>query len=235
MTDELKQRVYWEKDHGFRRYDHPVVRRFALQRVQYIAKQLKLQQIENALDVGCGDGFSTYYMRQHISQIVGVDRSRQMLSRHPLAPASRVCLADALELPFPDNSFDLVYGWEVLHHIADPLRVVIEMTRVSRRYVLLAEPNRNNPAQFLFAVWDREHRWVLRYSLHYMRRLFTLAGLKVQHSDQGGWIFPNVTPIWLLPLLERIPYALPCAISNWVVGIKSSQEEKEHDRSSICS
>jgi ubiquinone/menaquinone biosynthesis C-methylase UbiE len=221
VTDDSKQKVYWEKDHSFRTYDHPVVQFFAQQRVRYLQQHLDFSQIKSALDVGCGDGFSTYYMQAHIPTIFGVDRSNQMLSRHPLKAAGKVAIVDGFTLPFPDNSFDLVYGWEVLHHISDPVAVIREMARVSGRYVLVAEPNRYNPAQFLFALWDPEHRWVLRYSLGYMSGLFTRAQLRVEHRGPGGWIFPNVTPPWLLLFLRRLPYAWPLGISNWVLGCKS--------------
>ena len=46
-----------------------------------------------------------------------------------LKQAGRAILADAFTLPFPDKTFDLVYGWEVLHHIVDPTVVVAEMAR----------------------------------------------------------------------------------------------------------
>jgi SAM-dependent methyltransferase len=224
LTSDLRQREYWAADLGHREYNHPVVQSFSAQRVRYIAQFLDLRTVKNALDVGCGNGFSTDAMSHYIPDIWGIDRSGYMLSRHPMRMSGHLSLGDALSLPFADNSFDLVYGWEILHHLSDPGPAVIEIARVSRRYVLLAEPNRNNPAQALFALIDREHRWVLRYNLPYMRRLFQRANLKIEHAGSGGWIFPNVTPSWLLPLLRRLPYRFPLGISNWVLGSKKHEE-----------
>jgi len=220
MTDNSKQQDYWKQDHGHREYDHPVVNFFARQRVNYIRRWLELEKIQTALDVGCGNGFSTYHMQQHISNIWGLDRSDYMLAKHPLHGNGRLVIADGLQLPFADNSFDLVYGWEVLHHISDPSQVIAEMTRVSRQYVLIVEPNRNNPAQLAFAIADPEHRWVLRYSLRYMQALLESANLQVTYAGTGGWLFPNVTPKWLLPVIIKLPYAFPLGISNWVLGLK---------------
>jgi len=221
-TNEPRQRAYWEKEHRFRTYDHPVVQFFALQRINYLRTWLDLQDVKNALDVGCGDGFSTYYMRKYVPAIWGVDRSNRMLARHPLKSDGNLCIADVIELPFADNSFDLVYGWEVLHHISDPGQAVSEMARVSSRYILVAEPNRSNPVQFIFALLNSEHRWVLRYSFDYMNGLFESAGIKIEHSSTGGWVFPNKIPFWLLPMLKRIPYRSPLGISNWILGCKHS-------------
>lgn len=219
-TSDLRQRSYWEIEHGFRVYNHPVVRFFARQRLDYVRTWLDLNDVESALDVGCGDGSSTYYMREHVRNICGVDRSRRMLLRHPLRTAGRVAMADVFRLPFGDKTFDLVYGWEVLHHISDPTLAIAEMARISRRYVLVVEPNRNNPFQFAFALFDREHRWVLQYTREYLRRLLESAGLYIEHVGCGGWVFPNKTPQWLLPLLRWLPYRSPLGISNWALGRK---------------
>src|SRR4051812_43762868 len=40
--------------------------------------------------------------------------------------------ADAENLPFPDNAFDLVYSWGVLHHSPDTPRAIREVWRVLR-------------------------------------------------------------------------------------------------------
>lgn len=226
MTNDNLQRLYWEKEHCFRAYNHPVVESFARQRIDLICRTLPVSSIVNALDVGCGDGFSTYYMNERIPAIVGVDRSNMMAQRHPLKGNGQVAIADALRLPFADESFDLVYGWEILHHLMKPEHAIAEMSRVGRRYVLIFEPNPLNIAQFGFALLDREHRLVLRYSPRFMRALFRKAGLKIVAFGSGGWIFPNKTPMPLLPLLEKIPYGNPFGISNWVLGMKPAEEKQ---------
>jgi 2-polyprenyl-3-methyl-5-hydroxy-6-metoxy-1,4-benzoquinol methylase len=223
VTNNTKQHTYWESDLGHREYDHPVVKAFAQQRIDYISQWLDLEGINTALDVGCGNGFSTDAMRQHIPHIWGVDYASHMLKRHPFHDQSRLILANAFHLPFASNAFDLVYGWEVLHHIDNPGQVVREMNRVSRQYVLLAEPNRQNPAQLINALADTEHRWVLRYNLTYLCQLLEAANLQVIHASCGGWLFPNITPTWLLAVIMRLPYKFPLGISIWVLGVKKGE------------
>jgi SAM-dependent methyltransferase len=48
---------------------------------------------------------------------------------------------DAEQMELPDESFDVVFAHEVLHHCRSPHRALCEMLRVSRRYVLFLEPN----------------------------------------------------------------------------------------------
>ena len=47
--------------------------------------------------------------------------------------------AEAMELA--DNSYDLVLAHEMLHHCRSPHKALLEMLRVSRRHVILLEPN----------------------------------------------------------------------------------------------
>jgi len=48
---------------------------------------------------------------------------------------------DAEDMGLPDNSYDLVFAHEVLHHCRSPHRAVCEMLRVSRRHIIFLEPN----------------------------------------------------------------------------------------------
>jgi SAM-dependent methyltransferase len=48
---------------------------------------------------------------------------------------------DAEDINLPDESFESVAAYEVLHHCRSPHRALCEMLRVSRRYVFLQEPN----------------------------------------------------------------------------------------------
>src|SRR5690606_38000534 len=118
-------------------------------------------------------------------------------------------------------SFDLVFAWELLHHVSEPWRVLGEMARTSRRWVIGFEPNPINPAQFAFACVDPAHRWVFRFRKHYLAEQYARAGLKVCHVSRGGWIFPNKTPEWLFALLRQVPYRLPfVGISSVIIAEK---------------
>ncbi len=216
-TDAHRQRDYWEADTAHRDAGHPVVEGFSRQRWRHLAKHLDLSTVHSALDVGAGNGFSTLYAPPGID-MVATDGSWRMLSRHP--GDARV-IADAMALPFESGSFDLVFCWELLHHVPEPWRALKEMARVSRRYVLFFEPNPFNLAQFLFSIYDPEHRWVLRFNRRYVLDQVRRAGLQTDHYERCGLIFPNKTPQALFQFLRHVPYRVPfVGISQLVVAEK---------------
>jgi SAM-dependent methyltransferase len=56
---------------------------------------------------------------------------------------------DAEHLAFPDNSFDLVFCYDVMHHVANPRRMAEEIVRVTRKHFLLSEANGISPVRKL--------------------------------------------------------------------------------------
>lgn len=53
--------------------------------------------------------------------------------------AVSVARADAQNLPFEDNSFDLVLAFDVMHHVENPQEMAQELMRVSRQYIFMCE------------------------------------------------------------------------------------------------
>jgi ubiquinone/menaquinone biosynthesis C-methylase UbiE len=89
---------------------------------------------ERALDVGAGAGALALALAPLVREVVAIDIVPELLAEARLrAPANMsVIEADAIALPFPDDSFDLVGTLRTFHHIARPELVFAEMTRVTR-------------------------------------------------------------------------------------------------------
>jgi ubiquinone/menaquinone biosynthesis C-methylase UbiE len=88
------------------------------------------------LEVGCGIGTDLVRFARGGARPSGVDLSasaielaRQNLALHGLA-AEDLRVANGEALPYPDQSFDVVYGHGVLQYTADPARMVGECHRV---------------------------------------------------------------------------------------------------------
>lgn len=90
---------------------------------------------KRALDVGTGAGALALALAPLVREVVGVDRVPELLAlARERAPANaKFGEADATELPFGDDSFDLAGTLRTLHHVARPELVVAELARVTRR------------------------------------------------------------------------------------------------------
>lgn len=80
------------------------------------------------LDIGCGGGRHSIYLKEKGLDVVGIDISCQRLKK--AKPAIEVIQADAHHLPLEANSVDCVLCSEVLEHLADPNKCIEEVKRV---------------------------------------------------------------------------------------------------------
>ena len=97
---------------------------------------LRHRPYQKILEIGVGPG-STLEFYPPTSQVVGIDISASMI-KEAHKKASRLNsgnryefhVMDALNLEFPDNSFDVVLAAYVITTVSDPVRVCREMLRV---------------------------------------------------------------------------------------------------------
>jgi SAM-dependent methyltransferase len=93
-----------------------------------------------ALDVGCGPGM-VMELFSPMLEVKGLDIDPTMVHR-AREQGLNAFLGDASALPFEDGSFDIAYCSFTLLWVKDPQKVIREMVRVSRRFVVcLAEPD----------------------------------------------------------------------------------------------
>jgi ubiquinone/menaquinone biosynthesis C-methylase UbiE len=89
------------------------------------------------LEVGCGTGTDLLQFARGGSSVVGIDLTprsieitRQRFRVYDLT--GEFAIGDAEDLAFPDNSFDVVYSFGVIHHTPNTQRAVSEIYRVLR-------------------------------------------------------------------------------------------------------
>jgi ubiquinone/menaquinone biosynthesis C-methylase UbiE len=113
---------------------------------------LGARPFESALEIGAGTGYFTLNLLQAklVRNATATDISPAMLrtlaaNARRLGESVRTVRAEAEELPFEDQSFDLVFGHAVLHHVPDLERAFAEFHRVLRPGGVIAfcgEPSR---------------------------------------------------------------------------------------------
>lgn len=85
------------------------------------------------LDAGCGSGIAAATAAALGAEVTGVDASEEMIAIARMrAPAARFLRADLQALPFADDAFDLVAGFNAFQFAADPVAALREARRVAR-------------------------------------------------------------------------------------------------------
>lgn len=211
-------RKYWERDklNKRRHPSHPVVKEYVIPRIEEIRKIVPIDKNTRLLDVGCGNGFFSYYFEK-ICNTIGIDSSKKMIAMNPI---KQKYLMSADNLGFKDNSFDIVFCHMLLHHVTDVNKVINEIKRVSKKYIVVLEPNRNNPLMFLFCVLIREERKALKFSLSFLKNICMQFNLKIISAFSYGLLVPNKTMRFMLPIIKLFNFRQPFGITNFLIAQK---------------
>jgi len=212
-VDEKLEKEFWETAKNIgeikRTPDHPVVEFFSNQRIDFIKKYTDFNSVNSALDLGCGTGFSSFHFPSKI-KLIGLDFSYRNLSINPLKNKVQ---ASAYMLPFKSDSFDLIYCWDFLHHLKFLNKVIVEMMRVTRKYLILFEPNRDNPIQYLYGLFNRQERGTLKSSKKNLLKLINIEKFQINACESVGWLFAGVSPKFSLNLVKYLPFSHRLGIS----------------------
>lgn len=121
-----------------REYDRYVVGSLLQYWVADLLQRAAVQPDERVLDVACGTGIVSRGLAKHLAgqvEITGLDLNPAMISvAEELAAAEGASVVftpgNALELPFPDDSYDVVLCQQGLQFMPDKAQAVAEMRRV---------------------------------------------------------------------------------------------------------
>lgn len=102
------------------------------------AEQTQQQNLGHILDVGCGIGGSSLYLAQKFeASVTGItlspvqaSRAKERAKAAGMSQKTDFLVADALNMPFADNSFDLVWSLESGEHMPDKKKFLQECYRV---------------------------------------------------------------------------------------------------------
>ena len=187
------------------------------------------EEVGDLLDVGCGTGHYFPLLKRHARNLAGVDicapmvaEAQELIREKGLADCS-VAEGSALDLPFDDNTMDVVFSWDFLHHVPDVPRAVSEIARVLRpggRYVVL-EPNLLNPSITWYHLRRRsEWRLFRQNQFRVPRRLRKRFDVRVSYDntiisflDEKTWrlwkLIDRLTSLWPFRWLS-FRYILDC-------------------------
>lgn len=92
------------------------------------------------LDAGCAFGYGANYLSGYAKEIAGVDLSPEVIlwaKRHHHKRNVKFILSDIVNLSLSEKSFDVVCLFEVIHHIREYQKLIMEARRVLKENGLL--------------------------------------------------------------------------------------------------
>jgi len=115
--------------------------------LQLVLPILRSLQVQSILDVGSATGRSLPRLADGLpgATVCGIEPVAALISQGRATGETRglrLFQASGEALPFPNESFDAVCEFGILHHVPDPALVVAEMLRVAKRVVVIADANR---------------------------------------------------------------------------------------------
>lgn len=124
-----------------------------------LAEQYKLKPNQKVLDIGCGKGFLLYDLSQTVKDldVYGIDISKYGIENSKEEIRNKLTVANATNLPFKDNYFDLIISINTLHNLPcyDLEKALKEIKRVGKnnKYIVV-ESYRNEEEKANLLYWQ---------------------------------------------------------------------------------
>ncbi|WP_024794867.1 class I SAM-dependent methyltransferase [Tomitella biformata] len=168
---------------------------------------------DKAIDIGSGNGRHAFELYRRGLDVTALDQNAEDMTaaaemfaamrlegQAPAAATARAEVGDALALPFPDASFDVVIISEVLEHIHDDELAISEAARILKPGgVAAVTVPRWLPEKLCWALSDAYHEveggHIRIYRADELAAKLTRAGLSVDHRDHAHALH---VPYWWL-------------------------------------
>ena len=154
--------------------------------LEFLSQTDLLRPGDKILEIGCGIGSLVFELSRKGYDIIGIDLSREVIEYGRKKYGDiRLEVQAAEELPYDDESFDVVLSFDLLEHIAQVDRHISEVRRVLRGdgLYLFQTPNKYSNAIFE-TLYHRTLKWRWAHpSLHtpgQLRRRLSRNGFQIQ-------------------------------------------------------
>lgn len=183
----------------------------------------------SVLDAGCGEGVLSVMAAKKGADVTGSDISQPNIKRcikyaleNEVKDKTNFVVADLEDLPFPDNSFDLVVSSHVLEHIPNFDKGLKEIMRVSKKRAVIAIPTVLNFCSCVQVgrsmFWIKSPRSFMALFVGFVKIIFAFIfgaeGVNESYAGQSN-----------IPHIFRFPYIMKKKIKKMgflLVGYEAS-------------
>lgn len=144
---------------------------------------------KKVLEIGCGSGNDALKFVLNGAKYIGIDLTDKAVTatKKKIKNQGLVYKMNAEFIDYPDNHFDLVYSFGVIHHSINPDNILREAYRVikPRGYLCIMLYNKLSLRYILDIMFLRKILWHLRYHRYKEIRK------KIPHPTKDQWISIN--------------------------------------------
>ena len=130
----------------FNKYEskNPIAKRLINHFMSHLEVLLQELSFESLVEVGCGEGYLLKRMEKRLQglDLLATDISPEIIAEAELLiPEVPKLVATAYNLPLEDKSRDIVLACEVMEHVEEPYKLLVEAKRVARKHCIFSVPH----------------------------------------------------------------------------------------------
>jgi len=180
---------------------------------------LKTFKPYNIIDIGCGDGATTVrianYFNLDMENVYGVDYDDDIINASNKLFNVKKTDLETTDIPFEDNTFDLVICNQVLEHLKHYRKVMDDLIRITSKegYIIIGIPNLSHLINRIYLLFGRQPLCIDLNSSHvrsFTHKSFSnmlMSLQKVKFLDCKG------------SLMYPLPYFIANRIKNHFIGL----------------
>lgn len=155
-------------------------------------------QLVKTLEIGCGSAVDSAELARRGSQAFALDYAWQAFLHaknhvREMKQTVRFAAGDTFNLPFAENTFDIVFSQGLIEHFTNPAQAIAEQTRVLRPGgILCVDVPQKWCLAHLYTLWQIQRGtwfagWETAFSLEELEMLMRQNNLQIANSY--GWLY----------------------------------------------